>query len=166
MAPHKMPLPCDRCTRICPKLICAGVGLKLYLSAGIASAAATRFFPILLAWSRNASDTGFDCAIASPGARAAARPARQIRTRMGLARVKGGVDVDARGVLCPGRSEEGTGGVLTGCERTADRAQLLVALGRAQKYGLSSALGPWTRVPSCRGAGSTPTSARDDGWHR
>ena len=41
-----------------PKLICAGVGLKPYLSAGISSAAATRLVLALLATERSASAAG------------------------------------------------------------------------------------------------------------
>src|SRR3982751_5490043 len=41
-----------------PQLICAGVGLKPNLSAGIWSAAAIRFFPSVRAYSRKASATG------------------------------------------------------------------------------------------------------------
>ena len=41
-----------------PKLICAGVGLKPYLPAGISSAAATRFFAARWLIERKASATG------------------------------------------------------------------------------------------------------------
>src|SRR5262249_41288572 len=42
----------------CPNVICGGVGWKLYLSAGIDSAAVTRFFDALASELRNASLTG------------------------------------------------------------------------------------------------------------
>src|SRR4051812_39253949 len=51
-------LPPERWAMTSPKLIWAGVGLKVYLPAGIASAAATRLVPARLAIERRASETG------------------------------------------------------------------------------------------------------------
>src|SRR5215469_1041244 len=50
------------CAARWPKLICAGVGLKLYLSAGISSNAATVSFSRPTSICRSTSETGlFDC---------------------------------------------------------------------------------------------------------
>lgn len=51
----------ETCSISWPKLICAGVGLKLYLSAGIASAAATRFRSELLSSFFSVVEMGFAC---------------------------------------------------------------------------------------------------------
>src|SRR5438067_13846727 len=58
------------------KLICAGVGRKEYLSAGISSAAAIKFLPTCWAFCRNAFATGDDCAAATHGRRVTARAVR------------------------------------------------------------------------------------------
>src|SRR5262249_61265294 len=55
---QKKSLPSDRWLMTSPKLICAGVGLKPYLSSGISSAAATRFLACRPVASRKASATG------------------------------------------------------------------------------------------------------------
>src|SRR6266480_1261481 len=58
MVPHRKSLPSAKCTTTCRKLICAGVGAKAYFSAGISSAAATRFCAERRAFARKASATG------------------------------------------------------------------------------------------------------------
>jgi len=72
---HRKSFPPERCAMTSPKLICAGVGLKLYFPAGITSAAATRLVPALFAAERSASETG------APVSCAAAVAVRKQRAR-------------------------------------------------------------------------------------
>ena len=58
IAAHSISFERASCAMISPKPICAGVGLKPYLPAGISSAAATRLVSARLAVERRASDTG------------------------------------------------------------------------------------------------------------
>src|SRR5580765_7463538 len=58
MLEQRKSFPPARCAMTSPKLICAGVGLKPYLPAGISSAAAMRLFAERLAVERRASATG------------------------------------------------------------------------------------------------------------
>jgi hypothetical protein len=51
-------LPALMCPITSPNLICAGVGLNPYLSAGIASAAAMKLFAARSTAERTASETG------------------------------------------------------------------------------------------------------------
>src|SRR5438552_17881204 len=76
IVPHRKSLPSERWITMSPNDICAGVGLKEYLSAGISSAAAMRFFATSASFSRNAVATGLFCANARAGARHIARVTR------------------------------------------------------------------------------------------
>src|SRR5580698_10552959 len=106
-----------------PKVICAGVGAKENLSAGIRSAAAVRCFASLLAKSRNASATGADWAAATPGRRAKATARSE--TRIGMApRLEETLMLRwvTPKVQPPQRQEAGPGSTATGVRRCSPKA--------------------------------------------
>src|SRR5580698_1111042 len=89
MGGHASSLSSATCRTISPKVICAGVGLYEYLSAGISSADATRFFSACAMLRRNASAVGDDWAAPATGRDARARRAKLPAIRIGLLALRG-----------------------------------------------------------------------------